>query len=61
LPTGADRLGALGWLSSGSIDGNFGLKDQIMALRWVQNNILNFGGDATQSASSALPRRARSF
>jgi carboxylesterase type B len=41
------RLGALGFLSTGdaAIPGNNGLKDQVMALRWVQQNIAQFGGD----------------
>ncbi|PSN35632.1 hypothetical protein C0J52_24363 [Blattella germanica] len=41
------RLGALGFLSTGDavIPGNNGLKDQVMALRWVQQNISKFGGD----------------
>lgn len=41
------RLGALGFLATGTEEspGNAGLKDQVMALRWVQNNIDRFGGD----------------
>lgn len=45
------RLGVLGFLatfdmSSGA--GNFGFRDQLLALNWVQQNIANFGGDPTQ-------------
>ncbi|KAM4618949.1 fatty acyl-CoA hydrolase precursor, medium chain [Polymixia lowei] len=41
------RLGLLGFLSTGDehIPGNFGLLDQVEALRWVQEHIHNFGGD----------------
>lgn len=47
------RLGALGWLASPELAedqgvdavGNFGIADQIEALRWVQTNIRSFGGD----------------
>ncbi|CAF4911383.1 unnamed protein product [Pieris macdunnoughi] len=41
------RLGALGFLSleNEEVSGNMGLKDQVMALKWVQDNIEFFGGD----------------
>uniref|UniRef100_A0A3P8SGU0 Carboxylic ester hydrolase n=1 Tax=Amphiprion percula TaxID=161767 RepID=A0A3P8SGU0_AMPPE len=41
------RLGLLGFLSTGDdhVSGNFGMLDQIEALRWVQEHIHNFGGD----------------
>ncbi len=46
------RLGALGFLAGikdkttgEEINGNFGILDQILALKWVQENISDFGGD----------------
>lgn len=47
------RLGVLGWLalpelsaeSPHHISGNYGLLDQVAALRWVRHNIRGFGGD----------------
>lgn len=47
------RLGVLGWLahpqlsaeSPLGISGNYGLLDQIAALKWVRRNIAAFGGD----------------
>ncbi len=47
------RLGVLGWLahpelsaeSPAGVSGNYGLLDQIEALRWVRRNIGSFGGD----------------
>ncbi|KOB63826.1 Odorant degrading enzyme CXE3, partial [Operophtera brumata] len=43
------RLDALGFLclDTEDVPGNAGMKDQVAALRWVKENIANFGGDAS--------------
>lgn len=40
------RLGPLGFLSTGdnNMNGNFGLKDQALAIKWVKDHISAFGG-----------------
>lgn len=50
LVVGNYRLGALGFLSTNTSDspGNFGLKDQVEILKWVQGNIGVFGGNRDQ-------------
>lgn len=44
------RLGVLGFLSLGNeqVSGNMGMKDQIVAMQWVQKYIADFGGDPTR-------------
>lgn len=41
------RMGVLGFVSTGNEDlpGNMGMKDQVLAMKWVYENIKNFGGD----------------
>ncbi|XP_063706518.1 juvenile hormone esterase-like [Culicoides brevitarsis] len=56
------RLGLLGWFATGDKHscGNYGAKDIVTALKWVQSNIEKFGGDKDrvtvfgESAGSAL-------
>ena len=46
------RVGVLGYLTHADIqrqygrDGNFGLDDQLVGIRWVREHIADFGGDA---------------
>ncbi|KXJ84527.1 hypothetical protein RP20_CCG027140 [Aedes albopictus] len=44
------RLAVFGFLATGdeASPGNYAMKDQVMALKWVQRNIAQFGGDPTR-------------
>lgn len=50
------RLGPLGFLvhpglepeNTNGVSGNYAVLDQILALKWVKNNIANFGGDPSK-------------
>ncbi|MDW5322317.1 carboxylesterase/lipase family protein [Plantactinospora sp. KLBMP9567] len=61
------RLGALGFLSSASLDaegtisGSYGLLDQAEALRWVRRNITAFGGDPTRVTLAGQSAGARAI
>jgi len=46
--TAAYRLGVFGFLSSSrdNLKGNYGMLDQIEAMKWVNKNIERFGGDS---------------
>jgi carboxylesterase type B len=39
------RLGAIGFLAGNGLNGNYGFKDQQLALEWVHENIVSFGGN----------------
>ncbi|KAB8263181.1 Carboxylesterase family-domain-containing protein [Aspergillus pseudonomiae] len=43
------RVGALGWLTTENFTtGSYGTRDQILALKWVQQYITTFGGDPSR-------------
>jgi hypothetical protein len=47
LPFKTTTTGFLPSLEGGASRGNFGLMDQVAALHWIQENIAEFGGDAS--------------
>lgn len=56
------RLGVLGFLSTGTVEmpGNDGFKDQVLALKWIQENIFFFGGDPNRVTISGQSAGAMS-
>ncbi|KAB0798687.1 hypothetical protein PPYR_09680 [Photinus pyralis] len=56
------RLGIFGFLSTEDeiIPGNYGLKDQVMALKWIQSNIKYFGGNPNSVTLTGLSAGAAS-
>ena len=55
------RLGVLGFLSTSDdvMPGNLGLWDQNLALKWIQNNIEDFGGDPTKVNTISYPKHCK--
>ncbi|KAF7309471.1 Carboxylic ester hydrolase [Mycena indigotica] len=56
------RLSVFGFLASDSppISGNFGFKDQWLALLWIKENIISFGGDPENIEINGLSAGAHS-
>lgn len=50
------RVSALGFLALGTkeISGNAGMKDQVLALKWIRTNIARFGGDPNRVILSGM-------
>lgn len=63
------RVGGFGFLAGKELQSegstNLGLRDQRLALEWVQDNIANFGGDPAKVtiwvSKSLLTRQTKSF
>lgn len=56
------RLGILGFASTGDnvVPGNNGMKDQVAALKWIQQNIDAFGGNPNSVTITGLSAGASS-